>query len=1140
MSDQRDSNLYDVLNAEEARSEEESVMGSDTADFYVADSLDEVPLSTSMPSDQGQDSILVPPDTSVSIFNTLSDPEGMNKDEGERQGDWRVAGGKRMSSQTLFAGRRTEAGGDRGGMRLGELNPSVTGISSVLSTISGNTKLPPIMGEATKMDGLADQTRGVQMSQTRDYLKTRPIGASKISAEDGGGKASGLKLSNPPIKQPKELDRPKGKGGVAMAWEPEEEEEETAPAGDPSWKTVMEGLERDALAKEDLLTTTFEDLAFNSHARSVHLGYNLPEMAAARGEVLDLHADEGILGLLLMSAEEQESLRVNPVDLAAKHGAAWKTEWQMFAVSKKTDFEGNEVVGLMAETSRLLPGLADDLESYLGREAVGELIARHRQLEAGLNGAVVNRTTAALFPRHLAGAIMEWYVRFVAGLTELKKVKERAVMATMQVGNFLALYPGPKGAAQEGNSWRRDLGRTLLGGSLSRAHTSEGGHGFGQTRGAHGSSGQAHGVHGMGQTFEAHGGDQASAGRGSVRSAGVRDAGASGKVTDGMEAALSGYDFRPGSRPPLVSSVFGPQHQTPNGGPFMHPDLVRPKHRLKESGLSIHNSDHDQSEGHSDYETSEVDDSQCVSGFEGMDRKEILDVLQGYCEERLTEGGQMSELTVAAIMDNFPQLGMYPKKGKEEVITRGFSRAVKDIKPQSEKDKNFIGVAQWLRQINYLADDNGWSIPTRIRFLMRTGGLAAKVNDDVRERVLDFMRETKDWLPNYDSGRNPKDNQYWLPLWIDVCVKIVVEFHSYVHADDIEEGIEKLLNADKYVFKSKTNPVNEDFHRVVTAYQDLNTWLRERNSELVNSPLYVFDKLRRWLTSHGRGGVGRSMVNHIDKALSRLSTDPASVFPDNHHLSAYQLTDIRRKGQGQASSATYKMVLEKLKQQAATKSLSLEIFSLVHAEELGLMTVSGDDKSTKDQRRARTTRAVNSVALSTSLVSAITANTTMGASAATKYPSCPDCAMFHDLKSGKCLFWDKAKRIFLIEGFLKHRSARKILADGTSVLNPFWKQKLEYFGFPAMKITKESEKKMIIDDLNTALEKMPVASKDEINRYAAQNSKFINLTHEEEKGSGVSKKQRKKQRQQERRKADAESSSDDEYGSDGSFHSDRS
>ena len=67
MSDQRDSNLYDVLNADEARSEEESVMGSDTADFYVADSLDEVPLSTSMPSDQGQDSILVPPDTSVSV-----------------------------------------------------------------------------------------------------------------------------------------------------------------------------------------------------------------------------------------------------------------------------------------------------------------------------------------------------------------------------------------------------------------------------------------------------------------------------------------------------------------------------------------------------------------------------------------------------------------------------------------------------------------------------------------------------------------------------------------------------------------------------------------------------------------------------------------------------------------------------------------------------------------------------------------------------------------------------------------------------------------------------------------------------------------------------------------------------------------
>ena len=75
MSDQH--NIYDNLREDEERSEEGSVMGSDTADFFVDD---EAPIRT--PGTADVTDILVNNDNDVSIFNTSEHQENQEEATG--------------------------------------------------------------------------------------------------------------------------------------------------------------------------------------------------------------------------------------------------------------------------------------------------------------------------------------------------------------------------------------------------------------------------------------------------------------------------------------------------------------------------------------------------------------------------------------------------------------------------------------------------------------------------------------------------------------------------------------------------------------------------------------------------------------------------------------------------------------------------------------------------------------------------------------------------------------------------------------------------------------------------------------------------------------------------------------------------
>jgi hypothetical protein len=954
-------------------------------------------------------------------------------------------------------------------MRLGDLNPSVS--TGAPSTITGSTKRAPQEGEETKVDGLTDQSNrdGIGL-RTRDQFNRNATGTPLERERPRERMAPGLKPSTPLEKQPQSSGRPKVKGGVVdLFWEDPREDEEQSTQED-------EELDKEAAQLEQELVDVIGRMA-QLRERSSKLGtdkFNLGEQGTRRQQIMNEYLQGTAMKMYLLAAEEQEETMIGPIDLAVQLGNCWTNNWELFNLSKQTDFARDDIVQTMSDVSRLMPEVESSLREILGQDGLRELLARHAVLAKGLDSnRGVTRELGKLFPRESAGEIMAWYQRLAVGLLEMRRVARADETAKRELGYHIKAYPGPLYLEAGENRSQRSFGRQIgLSGSVSSQRINP---------------------------F-------------SAVPEGTRINYPSVRTKDRPELepvennSRLGYDFRPGSNPLMTSADVNPQqmpiyHDVSRGLLQSGDEPGMPNERS--FGRYPNGYGTSSAGGGSDLDTETASGE--IRGFEGMTREEILEQVGEYAEEKLLEYGQMSELALSTIMENFPRMGVYPKAGREESITKGFPRAAREIKPYIQGA--FISVPKWWQQLNDVGDDNGWSIPYRIRFLARTGGLEnSKKYEAIRTLVEGLMRDMKSWLSYYNRGTSVMDNQYWFKTWVDVSVKIISEFHTVQHSDAIMEGIKDLCNDSKYTFVSKTDPLNEDFFRVVLLYQDVIRWLKERSSDLVNSPLYVYQILKKWLEAQGEKGVGKVMANHIEKALAKLSTHPEEVFPLNHGLTRNQLDEVRRRGQGRATMNTYRLVLEKLKRRAIQKDLTFELYSFQQIDELyGARSKdgkSGNDKNIESDKSKSgwTKKERKSNATVTTDVSTLTSlNTT---TVSDRPQPCAECRMFHEM-SGGCKFWDKDKRMFNIGNFLKHRSVIQINADGSLTFNAFWKNKLISFGFPGMGITQEADKKKILDDIEAAIKKLPHASIEERKRYAEKNKRFINLATTEASGPGT-------------------------------------
>jgi hypothetical protein len=499
-------------------------------------------------------------------------------------------------------------------------------------------------------------------------------------------------------------------------------------------------------------------------------------------------------------------------------------------------------------------------------------------------------------------------------------------------------------------------------------------------------------------------------------------------------------------------------------------------------------------------ELSESSASSHILGFGTSNWDEIMESVQEYAVQRLREEGQYSQLALDIIMDYFPKQDFHDRSGKQDYVTRNFQRCVKEIQPYTKKA--FISVPQWVEAITLAGNDFGLSIPARIRMITRTGGIAQKLNETIRKRVVNLTRGSamKEWIPQYDPARPSTDNVYWFSIWVDVVVKLITEFHTVQDAATIDGELAELLKEDRFKFTSTEDPVNEDFYKICLLYEELNVWLKQKSSDYANSPLMVFEILKKWVAEQGKEtGAGTVMVNYIEKALAKLSTDPESVFPPFHKLSKTQLEDVKRRGRGEATQLTYSMVLRKLKMRATQKDLTFMFTTLAHATEMVARQNKAHEKKFVRKTNNVASTDCSTLTLNTSVPGgAGTTNVSSGGYAGqTRFPLCSDCNLFHSDDEGKCKFWDKKLKTFKVKAYLKHRSSRKVLDDGTSVVNPFWIHKLEKFCFPHIGITEEGKKK-ILKSLDEEAANWAPASENERKNYPAKHEKYVQLCKSEE------------------------------------------
>ena len=924
----------------------------------------------------------------------------------------------------------------------------------------------PSRGYETRVEGYgAPQERD-------DQAMTQPVRISSYSqplpvVKDDVKKVVNLKPLGHQDHPPKPNEKT---GGVEFLWTGAEEAEESMEFV-PASNLQLEGEEvaRLELELQGELETLLAKADGLSQRRTDYLHRKeSAQLAEGREGLLHAVVESGSWLPLIMSEQEHfRLLQLSAMDIAAcsfKDG--WARGWEFCkGASAPARVEVDETARLMEGVSLLLDRVGSELAKAGDSDKVEELRQRHQVLESGLSGRHVSRQVAALFPQSGAQAILDWYARLRIGLEEVDRLRTLSWDSACMVSGLLDQYPGPRLRLSQGKSSTsgaaglRESGGSTLGMELHRPEADAG---------LRMGEGSTQGLESYRSDFRVQ---AQSAGRGYRMGGG----------TPVQEPQPLGYQVQ--------EAVDLPSHLIRSQG--------GPRARVEERSVA-------RSGGSVQSGVSGYDEDSGVTGFGGEGIESILEEVLVYVCDTLSALGKDTPVTVAIIMDCMPMLNLWTKS--QSSTTKDFTRAVKDIKPRTTD--NYVSVREWWKAINVLADDYGWALRTRIAFMRRTGGLAPKHNDTIARRVRDLMEHPKDWVRSvsvYDANKPEANQRYWLYIWIDVGLKLIAEFHQIQPVDEIEKQLGELMDEEPYqIDQTADDPLNSQLYKIQLLYKAMNTWLRDRSSALVDSPLYVWKLLVEWLKASKPAGP--LMLTHINKALNLLSTNVEGAIPLGHNCSKAKLEAIRRQGVMGATEDTFGMVLERLKLRAVNGELTMEVRTFSQMKELQDQA-QGDGEtslSARDGKKRRPIAKVQSVTTDyrpNSSVSTMTLNTT--ATGGARFPMCPTCRLFHPAgaldSAGKpvCLFFDPVKRTFKTKAFLAHRNVMVMNRKGERAVSEYWLKKLEQFTFPAIDVNSKDKAK-ILKDLRDAVASMPKAQPNEIKRYADEAKRFVAMVECEE------------------------------------------
>jgi hypothetical protein len=843
-----------------------------------------------------------------------------------------------------------------------------------------------------------------------------------------------LNLQFPSAPNPKPVEKT---GGVKLKWGRKEslvveQLEEISP--EQSRLRDLQALNKEEPEIEKALLDGLEQANRHFKTRNRFLKEGSNESAAVLREYLMKPHSEGgtIMKSVLLDPDLRKTAQLSSVDLATRVQEGWALDWEACERGRMPEAMGMaEVQQIIVQASVLLERNTPELLRAMGEDHVRELLERHQMFSEGLVGVEeVSEDMEKIMPEEKVDSIMEWYVRLVAGLEEVDRQRAKMVLDVQALWGHIQEYPGPRLALRGGPS--RSRGVTVAYAGAPRDRMEE-------------------------QMLEPRMSDSRLV----------------------QQARQLGGVWREGGAPfPETSDHFGattfPEKVNTLSGGLVRSQLKRG------SGNS--------GSGSKVTSISSYSNSEAPTGFDGDDLPTIKAELHTYVGEQLATLGKGNPETIAIIMDNFPRLG-FTSKGKGHEI-RDFLKMSKMMTVKLDGD--YISVAEWWKKLNKNMNDFCWSLSIRVIFISRHGGLPDKAPYlAIRTRVITLMEEITKWMPDFDDSKSESNGHYWLYVWIRVGLKLIEEFHQNQSTTKVEEGVKEFMMSERFLIEPVDNALNNQFHKVDQLYKATNAWLRERSSGLVDSPLYVWKLVGEWLKN--QTPWGQYMMQHIDKALNKLGSDPRLVFPEGHWKTEEDIQEIKRKGAAGATEEVYGLILTQLKHRAANDDLAIELKTIPSME--GAATESGGGWVKAGAKSVRRTSKAMSV---TTDFSSLTMNTHyVKGDGGSRFTLCRDCSLFHE--AGVCPFWDKSKKKFNSPAFFKHRSVREIKEDGSSQISEYWIKKLYQFAFPKMSITAKATQEQIIKDLRALATKQPKASKEEIQKFAERQSKFVNLAEMEEK-----------------------------------------
>ena len=242
-------------------------------------------------------------------------------------------------------------------------------------------------------------------------------------------------------------------------------------------------------------------------------------------------------------------------------------------------------------------------------------------------------------------------------------------------------------------------------------------------------------------------------------------------------------------------------------------------------------------------------------------------------------------------------------------------------------------------------------------------------------------------------------------------------------------------------------------------------YLEDRGALAETSYARCLSMIRERLVELQPGGV--FLDQHIEAGIGMLVSDPGLFLGKDHGIPEEELNEICMRGEQGLTKEDFDLLWTTLKDKANKGTLQYGASSLSQLKTLmGTSSQWSKVEQSKGKGKAvlQVTSDVDAMVLA---VNRSGGGGGGGGDQRTWSPPCTTCNCFHGREwTGPCRFFDVEKKKVLLKGMLTQEGVLQHAKDKSWFVGKWFKDKLNDYGFDAMKITAPADRQKVFEDLN--------------------------------------------------------------------------